>query len=266
MTFDRDDPNAIVVMYPTGGYGNFLYMLLSNYLKNTVKLSSHFEFSKTGNSHAVPKHVEPFLLGDQKSNLNYTYRVYPAAEEQIKQGKKFLVLGDMGNRGDNTGFLKRYFTNATIIRVHAASFDEKLIVWANCMFKAYQSEVDPIYPGALITHKGIQAWAGREDITDQDAVDCMANFFLQNFQPYGRYFDQPRDDVINVAIQEFLTEDSIVAMVQRVANELCTQLINETDLRAMIKKFMPTQKSFTLLTDKVSHFPLIARALDACKK
>jgi len=266
MTFDRDDPNAIVVMYPTGGYGNFLYMLLSNYLNNTVKLQSEFEFSKTGHSHAVLKHVEAFCLGDQKSNLHYTYNVNPAAEEQIKQGKKFLVLGDMGNRGDNTKFLKRYFTNATIIRTHAASFDEKLIIWANCMFKAYHNDVDPIYPGALITHKGIQTWAGRETITDQDAVDCMANFFSQNFQPYGQYFTQPCDGVINVAIREFLSEDSIVCMLERIANELGTELINQVDLRSMAKKFIPTQKSFMLLTDKVSHFPLIARALDACKK
>jgi hypothetical protein len=266
MTFDRSDPNAIVIMYPTGGYGNFLYMLLSNYLENTVKLQSHFEFSKTGNSHKVLKHVEPFLLGHQKSALHYTYEVYPEAEEQIKQGKKFLVLGDMGNRGDNIKFLKRYFTNATVIRVYAESFDEKLIVWANCMFKAYRSDVDPTYPGALITHKGIQSWAGRESITDQDAVDCMANFFLKNFEPYGQYFNQPRDDVINVAIREFLSEDSIVDMVQRIANELATQLVNELDLRAIAKQFISVQQSFMLLSDSVSHFPLIERALDAYKK
>lgn len=266
MTFDRDDPNAIVVMYPTGGYGHFLYMLLSNYLENTVKLQSHFEFSKTGNSHAVLKHVEPFLLGQQKSALHYAYEVYPAAEEQIKQGKKFLVLGDVGNQGDNTKFLKRYFTNATVIRVYAESFDEKLIVWANCMFKAYRSDVDQPYPGALITHKGIQSWAGQENITDQDAVDCMADFFLKNFEPYGQYFNQPRDDVINVAIREFFSEDSIVDMVQRIANELNTQLINESDLRSIAKKFISLQQSFMLLNNGVSRFPLIERALDACKK
>ena len=265
MIFDRNDSNAIVVMYPTGGYGNFLYMLLSNYLENTVKLQSHFEFSKTGNSHAVLKHVESFLLGEQKSALNYTYKVYPAAEEQIKQGKKFLVLGDMGNQGDNTNFLKRYFTNATIIRIYAESFDEKLITWANCMFKAYRDTVDPLYPGALITHKGIQSWACRENITDQDAVDCMADFFSKNFYPYSQYFNQPRDDVINVAIREFLSENTIVDMVQRIANELTTQVVDEPELRAIARKFIPTQKSFMLLTDR-AHFPLIARALDACKK
>ena len=134
------------------------------------------------------------------------------------------------------------------------------------MFKAYHNEVDPIYPGALITHKGIQSWAGQENITDQNAVDCMADFFLKNFEPYGQYFNQPRDDVINVAVREFLSEDSIVDMVQRIADELCTELINQADLRAIAKKFILTQKSFMLLTDKVSHFPLIARALDACKK
>ena len=94
----------------------------------------------------------------------------------------------------------------------------------------------------------------------------MVNFFSQNFQSYGQYFDQPCDGVINVAIREFLSEDSIVNLLQRIANELCTELINQADLRAMAKKFILTQKSFMLLTDKVSHFPLIARALNAYKK
>jgi hypothetical protein len=264
--FDRDDPNAIVVMYPTGGYGNFLYLLLSDYLESTVKLQGHFEFSETGNSHAVLKHVEPFLLGKQKSALHYTYKVYPAAEEQIKQGKKFLVLGDTGNQGDNVKFLKRYFTNATIVRIYAESFDEKLITWANCMFKAYQSKIDPVYPGALITCKGIQSWAGRENITDQDAIDCMADFFSKDFKPYGQYFNQPCSGVINVAIREFLSEDSIVGMMQRVATQLATQLVNESELRKIVRKFISTQQSFMLLTNEVSHFPLIARALDAYKK
>lgn len=266
MIFDRDDPNAIVVMYPTGGYGNFLYLLLSNHLESTVKLQSQFEFSKTGNSHAVSKHVESFLLGKQKSALHYTYQVYPAAEEQIRQGKKFLVLGDTGNQGDNVKFLKRYFTNASIVRTYAESFDEKLIIWANCMFKAYHSEIDPIYPGALLTCKGIQSWAGRENITDQDAIDCMAEFFSKDFKPYGQYFNQPCDGVINVAIREFLSEDSIVGMMQRVANQLDTQLVNESELRKTVRKFISMQQSFMLLTDEVSHFPLIARALDAYKK
>jgi hypothetical protein len=264
--FDRDDPNAIVVMYPTGGYGNFLYLLLSNHLESTVKLQSLFEFSKTGNSHAVSKHVESFLLGKQKSALHYTYQVYPAAEEQIRQGKKFLVLGDTGNQGDNVKFLKRYFTNASIVRTYAESFDEKLIIWANCMFKAYHSEIDPIYPGALLTRKGIQSWAGRENITDQDAIDCMAEFFSKDFKPYGQYFNQPCNGVINVAIREFLSEDSIVGMMQRVANQLGTQLVNESELRKIVRTFISIQQSFMLLTDKVSHFPLIARALDAYKK
>ena len=267
MIFNRDDPNAIVVMYPTGGFGNFLYMLLSNYLENTVKLNSQFEFSETGNSHAIPRHVEPFLLGKQKSALRYTYKVNPEAEEQIKQGKKFLVLGDVGNRGDSVSFLKRYFANATIIRIYAESFDEKLITWANCMFKSYRNESDPVYPGALITHKGIQSWAGRVNITDQDAIDCMADFFAQNFKPYDQYFNKPRDDVINVAIREFLSEDSIVDMVQRIANKLSTQIVNKPDLQTIVKKFILMQKSFILLTDdRASHFPLIAQALDACKK
>lgn len=266
MTFDPADPNAIVIMYPTGGYGNFLYRLLSQHLENTVKLHEDFDFSETGNSHAVSKHVEPFLLGFQKSQLVYTYEINPAAQEQIQQKKKFLILGDMGNKGDNVNFLKRYFTNATIIRVYAESFDEKLIIWANCMFKAYNNQQDPLYPGALITHKGIQAWAQREDITDQDAVDCMTNFFSQDFAPYGQFFNMPRTDVVNVAVKEFLSEHAIVSMMQRLASELNTQVIRKTELVSTAQKFISLQKSFTLLTHCATQFPLITKALHACKK
>lgn len=266
MTFDPADPNAIVIMYPTGGYGNFLHRLLAQHLENTVKLNENFDFSLTGDSHAVEKHVEPFLLGSQKSQIKYTYAINPAAQEQIHQKKKFLVLGDMGNKGDNVNFLRRYFQNATIIRVYTESFDEKLIVYANCMFKAYNNNQDPLYPGALVTHKGLQTWAQREHITDQDAVDCMTNFFIQDFYPFGQFFNKPRTDVINVAVKEFFSEHAIGIMMQRLAKELHTSVINEPELKSTAQRFVGLQKSFTLLEDCATQFPLIARALYDCKK
>lgn len=266
MTFDATDSNAIVIMYPTGGYGNFLHRLLGHHLANTVKLAENFDFSNTGDSHAVTKHVEPFRLGHQKSKLVYSYKINPAAYEQIQQNKKFLILGDMGNLGDNISFLKRYFANATIVRIYAESFDEKLVIWANCMFKAYDNEHDPLYPGALHTIKGIQTWAQRQDISDQDAVDCMVNFFKKDFYPYGQFFAKAVPGVINLAVKEFMSEHAIVNMMQRLAKELNTTVLYEPELRLTAQRFVGLQKSFTLLADCATQFPLIARALYACKK
>ena len=267
LKFNPDDPNAVVVMYPTGGYGNFLYLLLSQYLDSTVKVShSQFEFSKTGHSHAVTKPIESFSLGQRLKknyrNFKYSYGINSTeAAEQISQGKQFLILGDMGNLGDNIKFLRRYFTQAKIVRVHASTFEEKLVVWFNCMTKAMNT--DELYPGSLLTTQGIRQWANKTDISDQDAVDCMATFFSQNFAPYGNYFDQPSDHAINVKIEEFFTVDSIVDMVQRVGQELGTNIINLHDLRTIANNFIVCQHGFELLDQRRDNHPLISRALNA---
>ena len=61
-TFDQNSTTATVIMYPTGGYGNFLYHVLTEFVKDTVKpKGQQFNFSTTGNSHQTYKYTEPFL-------------------------------------------------------------------------------------------------------------------------------------------------------------------------------------------------------------
>ena len=253
-------------MYPTGGYGNFLYLLLSQYIHSTVKVSqSQFKFSTTGNSHSVSKHVEPFLLGKNYRDFKYSYEIANAeVADQISQGKQFLILGDMGNRGDNVKFLRKYFPKAKIVRVYASTFEEKLVVWFNCMTKALN--VDELYPGSLLTTQGIQKWANKIDVDDQDAVDCMATFFSQNFAPYGNYFNQPLENTINVRIEEFFTVNGIVDMVHRVGQELGSNLINLHDLQNIAQNFIVQQRGFELLDQRLDNYPLISQALNAHTK
>ncbi len=266
LEFDPNNANAVVVMYPTGGYGNFLYMLLSQYIDSTVKVSQlQFKFSKTGNSHSVVKHVESFLLGKNYRDFKYSYEINSTeVAEQISQGKQFLILGDMGNRGDHVKFLRKYFPKAKIVRVYASTFQEKLVVWFNCMTKSMN--VDELYPGSLLTTNGIQQWANKTYIDDQDAVDCMATFFSQNFAPYGNYFNQPLENIINVRIEEFFTVDGIVDMVQRVGQELGANLINLHDLQTIAHDFILQQRGFELLDQRKNNYPLISRALNAHTK
>ena len=84
--FDSDSSNCIVVMYPTGGYGNFLYYLLSEHLESTVKSESElWKFSSNGHSHQYPKHVEEFKLGLYVSNQNVKKFSYNYKLEIINQ-------------------------------------------------------------------------------------------------------------------------------------------------------------------------------------
>jgi hypothetical protein len=264
--FDVDSPNCIVIMYPTGGYGNFLYYLLSEHLESTVKSKSElWEFSSNGHSHQYPKHVEEFQLGLCVANKNvkefaYNYNILNStAQEQIQQGKKFLVLADVGNTGDNIKFLKRYFPKATIIRTFAESFDEKLIVWTNCMTKLNL----PLYPGSIMPKIGVAQWANKsiEHIDDNDAVDCMLNFFQTDFDKFGKFFNKPVDNAINVPITSFFNKKSIHKMLGMIAQDLDTQVIVSLDHEQKIEQFLNAQTQLSLLEPDSSSFPLVRQAL-----
>ena len=273
LQFDKDSTNCIAVMYPTGGYGNFLYYLLAHHFDDTVKLKpSNFEFSNTGNSHCVIKYVEIFALGQayhtkNLKNFTYTYQVTDQYHlDQINVGKKFTVLCDMGNLGDNVAFLKRYFTNAKILRIYAESFDEKLILWANAINKAYinslQNQTDPVYKTSLHTVNGIATFANKppESITDQDAIDCTVNFFKNNFESYGKMFNEPVDNVVNIPLKCFFSKDGIIKTCQQIAKNINSELVDLPGLDVTIDKFLPLQKSFKLL-DPSENDSIILQAL-----
>lgn len=267
--FDANSSQCVLVMYPTGGYGHFLYFLLAEHLESTVKIPSTSWQFKNGNSHAYPKHTESFMLGratSQKSlrSFRYDYKIIvESVVDQIQQGKKFLVLADMGNKGDNVGFLQRYFPNAPILRVFAASFIEKLIVWTNCMLKSEITLRDRLYPGAVLTTEGIAAWANKsqQQVTDDDAVNCMAHFFRSDFDVYGKMFAKPVSDVINVPAENFFTQQKIHNLMHCLAAALDTKCVAIDQMSAVTAQFIDQQEALSLLTLGDS-FPLVRKALE----
>ena len=268
--FDPNSSNCVVVRYPTGGYGNFLYYLLSEHLESTVKSkSADWEFSDNGNSHNYPKHVEKFQLGSHvrnrtTKNFDYTYNIIdPTVEQQIQQGKKFLVLADVGNTGDNIKFLKRYFPNSTIVRVFAENFIEKLILWANCMTKSTADLRNDLYPGSIMPANGIAIWANKsvDDVNDNDAIGCMVNFFQRDFDVYGKFFNRPVDDAINIPISSFFSQDSIYKVLNTIAHDLDTQVVDTLNLEPTVLEFLNHQSQLSLLDPDATSFPLVRRAL-----
>lgn len=258
MIFDRDSSNAIVIMYPTGGYGNFLYYLLSEFFDNTVKVDqSSFEFNQAGNSHAVKKYTQIFSLGrayysKTLRDFSYDYQLYDlSAQEQINAGKKFVVLGDVGNLGDNVIFVRKYFPKATIVRVYADSFDEKLILWANTVTKSNDELIGSIYKDSLHTTEGIAKFSNKsiDQVNDTDAINCMLNFFQNNFAPYGNFFNKPHADVINIKISQFFNVKNLSHMCDQLAQQLNLSIIHRDRLDLILFDFVEQQKNFKLLTN-----------------
>jgi hypothetical protein len=191
---------------------------------------------------------------------------------QIDEGKKFVVLGDMGNLGDNIVFLRRYFPRAAILRIFASTFNEKLVLWSNNINKAYsvsdKNQTDPIYKTSLHTVNGIANFVNKskELITDQDAIDCTVNFFKNNFEIYGKMFNGPVDGAINIPYLCFFSRDGIIDLCRRLAQELNLQLIELNQLHDTITKFLSLQKSFSLLDPTQQDHSIISQALQQWKK
>jgi regulator of replication initiation timing len=241
-------------MYPTGGYGNFLYYILTEYFKNTVKIKNcKFKFSESGNSHEAYKYTEPFLLGAHYKNLKdftYTYQVYDQdSYNQIQKGQQFLVLGDTGNLMDSVRVLQKYFSNATFIRTYAETFDEKLILWANCMTKSYALHSNNLYKDSLHTAEGIAKFANKsvDEINDQDAVDCLADFFQKDFDVFGKYYASPVNNAINISLKSFFNSKTLLDTLYQLAKTLDTTVIKETQLKNTINEFIELQENFKLL-------------------
>jgi len=267
MNFDKNARNVVAIMYPTGGFGNFLYLLLDRYIECVVKAdNANFVFSESGDSHLVKKHVESFKLGAAVKNgagkFTYNYEIYKSSiADQIAEGKKFLVLADVGNKGDNVSFLRRYFPNATVIRIYAKSFEEKLILWFNCMTKTDVRH--ETYPGSLLTRQGIQQWANQDHITDQHAIDCMTEFFMNDFAPFGQFFNRPINGVINLPVHHFFSVQSISSMIENVAAELDSRVVDPQGLQSCAMQFVKTQACLRLLDQRITDYPLISKSLHA---
>ena len=58
----KDDPGLVLIHYPGGGYGNFIYLLLSIFLKDTIKPeSTDYVFSELGDSHSNKKYSTKYM-------------------------------------------------------------------------------------------------------------------------------------------------------------------------------------------------------------
>lgn len=109
--FDPTGDNIIVVSYPPGGFGNFLYLVLTVFARETVSIDGNkdFKFSEDGNSHAVVKYSQPF-----KPGVEYVPTILNGVNFE---SKKIVVKADLGLSNPGLLEVKQTFPNATIVRV-----------------------------------------------------------------------------------------------------------------------------------------------------
>ena len=109
MKFDTSSENIILISYPSGGFGNFLYYVLSEFAKETVKVSnSKFHFSKTGNSHSVYVYTNSYYHDPE---------IYDNSITVNTEANRILVLCDNGINNDSYTKINKIFPNAKKLRI-----------------------------------------------------------------------------------------------------------------------------------------------------
>jgi hypothetical protein len=114
MNFDTKGNNIILISYPPGGFGNFLYYVLTEFADDTVKISNNanFSFDKTGNSHLTIKYTRVYVHNSDYYNATLT-------QDADIFNKRVLVLADHGDNNTDHDYVKTksFFPNAQILRV-----------------------------------------------------------------------------------------------------------------------------------------------------
>ena len=170
--------NTILISYPSGGFGHFIYHALSCHGSNTYKFDHEFKFSSNGNSHSTKFYIKRYY----KDPETFEYTV-PDAQ------KISLILCDNGFLNDSLRKIKLRFPKDRIIRL----FIDPVVrpaVYTTCVIKAMKSEL-------LLenTNQIEQHWTDAE--TDYAKRENFTLFYHNWKFGWG-----PVDGEINVSIKE----------------------------------------------------------------
>jgi len=119
----------ILISYPSGGFGNFLYHCLTEFASNTYKPhNSKFKFDVLGRSHNTKKYM-PVYFHDPEE---YTFAL-PDSDLEC------LILCDNGINNDSYTNINKIFPGAKIIRM---VIDDAVrpIIYKTCVVKAQNSD------------------------------------------------------------------------------------------------------------------------------
>lgn len=172
-----------VISYPSGGFGNFLYFVLTKFADRTVKIhNSNFEFSANGNSHATPKYTRSWLKDPDNYEIGF----------KCPEDKISLVLCDNGINNDGYDKLRLIFKDSTIVRVNI-DYNTRPVIYQTCIIKAMQSDINS---------ENIERVGNSWDTLEPYAIRENYTLFYHNW-PFKW---QPDPTTLNVSLEKLITQ------------------------------------------------------------
>jgi hypothetical protein len=220
--FDVTSSRIILLSYPAGGFGNFIFHALTEYVDQTVKVDNNFEFSINGNSHSTNKYTNTYY---------HEPNVYVPNINVDPGDSRILVLCDNGITNDSYDKLSYVFPNAQIIRV-VIDDEVRPIIYKTCIIKALNSDILIENKNQVISHwsDADQAYAIRENFT----------LFYHNW-PF-HWEPSSMENVINFSLKKLI--DDPVAAIADAAHELGLTVIHRDRLIEFSNEWFEANKKY----------------------
>lgn len=221
MIFDTSSNNIILISYPSGGFGNFLYYVLSEFADQTVKLSNNqLIFSDDGSSHSIVKYTNTYFMDP----VNY----HPQCDID-PQDNKILILCDNGIHNDKYDKIISTFPHAKIVRV-VIDPSVRPIVYQTCIVKAMHQK----FMSHHHTHVKNNWSDSPEDYAQRE------NFtLLYHDWAYGW---EPNELTINLSIERWLINP--IDTIKGLINQLGMQTVNEPKLKTVLTDWFKVNEKY----------------------
>lgn len=216
-----NDSRIILISYPTGGFGNFVYFILSTFGSNIhCSDNTNFSFSITGNSHLVAKPT-PVYFNDQDE---YTL-------PSIDTDNRILILCDNGVNNDKYHKINRIFKNHKIIRM-VIDEDIRPVIYTTCVVKGMNRELD------------IESYNHVKDNWSDHVEDysIRENYTLLYYNwPFQWNVDE-QPNIINVSIKQ-LIDDPVATFSDLILN-IGGTVIDHKDLEIKCEEWIKVNKKY----------------------
>lgn len=219
--FDVTSNSIILLSYPPGGFGNFIFHVLTEYTKQTVKVDNQFKFSVDGNSHCTNKYTNTYF---------YEPDTYIPKISVDPGNSRILVLCDNGIINDSYDRISTIFPNARIVRV---IIDDAVrpIIYKTCITKALNSDVLTESMNQVIDN-----WRTEEDYAIRE------NFTLFYHQWPFKWHPSNKNNVINVSLEELINNP--IDTILKTAAALDLTIIHQDKLIKFCNEWMKVNKQY----------------------
>lgn len=228
--------NYIFISYPSGGFGNFVYHVITTHFQNVYKINNDaFEFGADGNSHSTVKHATPWFHDPD----NYSIA-------KINTNKSIVILVDNGINNDSYHKLNNTFNDGKIIRL---IIDRPI---RPVIFKTMSIKSQGSSPIIETLSSVLNKWSeGAEDYAIRENFTLLYKNWPFGWQPVNA------SNIINVNLSD-LIQNPLETFIN-LAELLDDCIINVDDLKILIKKWQESNlKYFHILED----WKIIEDALD----